>query len=110
VRCSHNVPSPSSTHLHSAPPGVDGPVVFDFPNTQTFEDDVPLTPRLVADFAAGFLYVNVHSLPDYEQGEIRGQLIAGNAPAQLLQVPTAGEWALLMMMLSLAAMAVWRMR
>jgi hypothetical protein len=110
VRCSHNVPSPSATHLHSAPPGIDGPVVFDFPNTQDFEDDVPLTPRLVADFAAGFLYVNIHSLPDYEQGEIRGQLIAGSAPASLLQIPTASEWALILMLLSLAAMAIWRMR
>ncbi|HEX6101000.1 MAG TPA: CHRD domain-containing protein [Thermoanaerobaculia bacterium] len=110
VRCTHNVPSPSSTHLHAAPPGADGPVVFDFPNTRTFESNVPLTPRLVADFAAGFLYVNIHSLPDYEQGEIRGQLIAGTAPAHLQHVPTASEWALALMVLSLTAMAWWRMR
>jgi hypothetical protein len=110
VSCSHNVPSPSSTHLHSAPPGVDGPVVFDFPNTQTFANDVPLTPRLVADFAAGFLYVNVHSLPDYEQGEIRGQLIAGAAPAEVAAIPTVGQWAMLLMMLALATLAFVRMR
>ena len=110
VRCSHDVGSPSSTHLHSAPPGVDGPVVFDFANTSPFEDDVPLSPRLVADFAAGFLYVNIHSLPDYPDGEIRGQLIAAAAPVHLQQVPTASEWALILMVLSLAAMAWWRMR
>jgi len=110
VRCMHGVESPSSTHLHSAPPGVDGPTVFDFPNTTTFENHVPLTPRLVADFAAGFLYVNIHSLPDYEQGEIRGQLIEGTAPAHLQHVPTASEWAMILMMLSLVATAWWRMR
>ncbi|MGZ5432752.1 MAG: CHRD domain-containing protein, partial [Thermoanaerobaculia bacterium] len=110
VQCSHGIASPSATHLHSAPPGIDGPVVFDFPNTSPFASDVPLTPRLVADFAAGFLYVNIHSLPDYPDGEIRGQLIAGAAPASLAAIPTAGQWALLLMTLSLAAMAWWRMR
>lgn len=76
---------------------------------QDFEDGVPLTPRLVADFAAGFLYVNIHS-PNYDQGEIRGQLIAGDAPAHLLQVPTASEWGLLVMMFSMVALALWRVR
>ena len=110
VRCSHGIESPSMTHLHSAPPGVDGPIVFDLPNTPDFESNVPLTPRLVADFAAGFLYVNIHSLPDYEQGEIRGQLIAGSAPAHLQRVPTASEWAMIVMTLALVAVGWWRMR
>lgn len=110
VRCEHGVDSPSSTHLHVAPPGVDGPAIFDFANTSPFQANVPLTPRLVADFAAGFLYVNIHSLPDYEQGEIRGQLIEGSAPSHLQHVPTASEWALILLTLSLAAMAWWRMR
>lgn len=110
VRCTHNVASPSATHLHSAPPGVDGPIVLDFPNTSAFASDVPLTPRLVADFAAGFLYVNIHSLPDYEQGAIRGQLVAGAAPAEVAGIPTVSEWAMLLMMLSLAGLAWWRMR
>jgi hypothetical protein len=110
VRCEHGVDSPSMTHLHSAPPGADGPIVFHFPNTNPFQANVPLTPRLVADFAAGFLYVNIHSLPDYEQGEIRGQLIDGSAPAHLQHVPTASEWALILMTLALAAMAWWKMR
>ncbi len=110
VRCTHNVASPSATHLHSAPPGLDGPVVYDFTNTQQFSANVPLTPRLVADFAAGFLYVNIHSLPNYEQGEIRGQLIAGAAPATLTEVPTLAQWALLLMMLSLGMLALLRLR
>lgn len=108
VQCSHGIAAPSATHLHSAPPGIDGPVVFDFPNTSPFSGNVPLTPRLVADFAAGFLYVNIHSLPDYPDGEIRGQLISGAAPSHLAAIPTAGEWALLLMMVSLAGLAWWR--
>ena len=108
VRCSHNVDNVTNIHLHAAPPGEDGPVIFDFPNTPTFAGDVPLTPRLVADFAAGFLYVNIHSL-DYTEGEIRGQLIAG-APAHLGDIPTLSEWALMMMMMALGTFAVWRIR
>jgi hypothetical protein len=69
-----------------------------------------MTPRLLADFAAGFLYVNVHS-PAYETGEIRGQLIAGAAaPAVVSPIPTVSEWAALMMALSLLAAALWRAR
>ena len=110
VSCTHDIDSPSDTHLHSAPPRIDGPVVFHFPNTKTFDANVPLTARLVADFAAGFLYVNIHALPDYEQGEIRGQLIEGAAPAESPGIPTLGQWALLLLMLSIAATAFWRMR
>ncbi len=110
VQCTHNVASPSSTHLHSAPPGVDGPIVFDFDNFSPFAANVPLTPRLVADFAAGFLYVNIHSLPNYETGEIRGQLIAGAAAPAGVAIPTVSEWAMLLMMLTLATLAAWRMR
>jgi hypothetical protein len=110
VQCTHNVPVITDIHLHDAPPGVDGPIVFDFPNANSFNSDVPLTPRLIADFAAGFLYVNVHSA-DYETGEIRGQLFGVAAPAShTASIPTLGEWAMLMMMLTLATLAAWRMR
>ena len=109
VDCTHNVSPITMTHLHSAPPGVDGPIVFNFTNTSTFGADVPLTPRLVADFAAGFLYVNIHS-PDFEMGEIRGQLIAGVAPAALEPIPAASEWALLIMAFALATVAWWKTR
>ncbi|HEU4522749.1 MAG TPA: CHRD domain-containing protein, partial [Thermoanaerobaculia bacterium] len=99
VQCSHNVVGATTIHLHDAPPGVDGPVVFDFPVTTPFSGDVPLTPRLVADFAAGFLYVNIHS-PDYDTGEIRGQLFGPAAPLPPpVAIPALGEWALLLMML-----------
>lgn len=110
VRCTHDVDNVTSTHLHAAPPGVDGPVIFTFPNTSPFAGDVPLSPRLVADLAAGFLYVNIHSL-DYDEGEIRGQLIGTvSAPASHANIPTLGEWGLLMLLLALAGAAVLRVR
>ncbi|HYI11866.1 MAG TPA: IPTL-CTERM sorting domain-containing protein [Thermoanaerobaculia bacterium] len=110
VQCTHNVVAPTDIHLHVAPPGIDGPVIFTFPTAPSFEGNAPLTPRLVADFAAGFLYVNIHS-PDYEEGEIRGQLLGPVAPAMNVPaVPTLGEWALLLMALGLAIAAGWRVR
>lgn len=109
VQCTHNVAAPTMIHLHAAPPGVDGPVIADFPLGSTFQGTVPLTPRLIADFAAGFLYVNIHSA-DYETGEIRGQLLGVAAPAILAPIPTLGEWAALLLLLSLAAVAWTRMR
>ncbi|HEX6087066.1 MAG TPA: CHRD domain-containing protein [Thermoanaerobaculia bacterium] len=110
VRCTHNVGGVTSTHLHVAPPGVDGPVIFNFPNTTPFSGDVPLTPRLVADFAAGFLYVNIHSTA-FVDGEIRGQLIAGAvAPASHENIPTLGEWGLILLLMALAGVAVLRVR
>jgi hypothetical protein len=111
IDCTHDVSPVTMTHLHSAPPGIDGPVVFDFANTSPFGADVPLTPRLVADFAAGFLYVNIHS-PDYETGEIRGQLLAAVAPpAEAAEpIPTLSEWLLLLMALALGGVAWGRVR
>ena len=81
VQCSHNVADadgdPSSRRHRRAS---NGPVVFSFPTTNPFSGDAPLTPRLVADFAAGFLYVDIHS-PNYDAGEIRGQLFGPAAVA-----------------------------
>jgi hypothetical protein len=108
VQCAHNVVNPTSIHLHDAPPGIDGPVIFDLPTASSFSASAPLTPRLVADFAAGFLYVNVHS-PDFPEGEIRGQLL-GPAAAPITTVPMLGTWALMMMALMIAAAALMRMR
>jgi hypothetical protein len=110
VQCFHDVAGVTSTHLHDGPPGTDGPVIFNFSNTSPFLADVPLSPRLVADFAAGFLYVNIHSAA-YSEGEIRGQLIAGAiAPASHVGIPTLGEWGLLLLVLALAGAAFLRVR
>ena len=108
LQCTHNVPSPTSIHLHVAPPGEDGPVVFDLPALTSFSANAPLTPRLVADFAAGFLYVNVHS-PDFPEGEIRDQLIGAEAPATAA-VPTLGGWALMILALGVAVVGAVRLR
>jgi len=105
VQCDHNIPSPTSTHLHTAPPGVDGPVVFDFPNTDPFSGNAPLTPRLVADFAAGFLYVNIHSA-NYPEGEVRGQLVEGSHVAGH-NVPTVSEWMMILMAMALVGLALY---
>jgi hypothetical protein len=109
VQCSHNAPA-TSIHLHVAPPGEDGPVIFDFPVASNFSADVPLSPRLVADFAAGFLYVNVHSA-NFPEGEIRGQVSAA-APAEFHApaAPTLSQWALILLALSMVALGGWRLR
>jgi hypothetical protein len=106
VQCAHAVPNPTAAHLHQGEPGEEGPVVFDFGSGNPFAGEAPLTPRLVADFAAGFLYVDVHSV-DAPDGEIRGQLIAGQGGA--LAIPTLGEWALLGLALALAGLGVRRL-
>lgn len=110
VQCQHNVDQVTDIHLHVAPAGSDGPIIFHFPNVNPFSGNVPLTPRLVADFAAGFLYVNIHST-DFEMGEIRGQLIA-SAPALAGagDVPTLSEWMALLFALSLLGFGWWRLR
>jgi hypothetical protein len=107
VRCSHTVAAPTIIHLHAAPTGVDGPPVYHYPLTNPFSGNTPLTPRLVADFAAGFLYVNIHSA-SYEEGEIRGQLIGAAAAPATASIPTLSEWALLLLALSLAFLAIRR--
>ncbi len=106
IQCSHSVTQATVGHLHDAPPGENGPVVFDFPATNPFSANVPMSPRLVADFMAGFLYVNVHS-QDFPEGEIRGQLVA--APEGGVAIPTLGEWGMVLLALTLAASAWWKL-
>ena len=106
VQCTHNIANATAAHLHDAPPGANGPMIFDFVLGSSFSGTVPLVPRLVADFAAGFLYVDVHS-PDYPTGEIRGNVFGAEAPAFHEDVPTASEWALILIAFCLA-LAAWR--
>jgi len=109
VECAHNVSQVTDRHLHDAPPGVDGPVIFNFPAGNPFSGNVPLTPRLVADFAAGFLYVNIHSMT-FDQGEIRGQLFGAPASHNGEDIPTLWEWGAIMMALALLGIALHRLR
>jgi hypothetical protein len=106
VQCNHNVTGTTDAHLHVAPPGEEGPIAFHFPTTNAFTSSVPMTPRLVADFAAGFLYVNIHT-NDFPQGEIRGQAF----PATLVaDIPTMSWWLALLLTLAVATIGWWRLR
>jgi len=107
IQCRNSILNPTAIHLHDGPPGVDGPVIFDFPPAGAFSGAAPLTPRLVADFAAGFLYLNIHSA-DFPDGEIRGQLTATSAAAAA--IPMFDGWMMMLLAAALVSLAVWRMR
>ncbi len=106
VQCAHNVAAPLAAHLHAAPPGQNGPAVFSFDPASPFAAGVPMSPLLVAHFAAGFLYVDVHSA-SFPEGEVRGQIGEGAAP---IAIPTLGEWAALLFAMALASLALRRLR
>ena len=61
-------------HLHTGPPGSNGPMLV---NLGIFEDslavDVPVPPTLLAPLREGNVYLAIHTEP-YPAGEIRGQL------------------------------------
>jgi hypothetical protein len=112
VGCSHGLTQPVAAHLHGAPAGQNGPILFSFgTGASPFAADVPANPRLVADFAAGFLYVDVHSagVEGASEGDIRGQLIAAQ-PISAVVIPTLSEWGLVLLVLGLLAVGCWRLR
>ncbi|MGH9362160.1 MAG: CHRD domain-containing protein, partial [Thermoanaerobaculia bacterium] len=79
VQCTHDVPVPASAHLHEAPARENGPLAFTFPSPDSpFSANVPMMPLLVAEFAATFLYVEIHGQPPAAEGDpvsdIRGQI------------------------------------
>ena len=76
----------TASHIHLAPVGNNGPVVFPlYPTTRVFDPENPisgavmLTPENKADLLAGNYYVNVHTTAN-AGGEIRGQIY----PAQTM--------------------------
>jgi hypothetical protein len=76
VTCVHDVTGSTAAHIHRAPAGVNGPIVFNLgdPASPIAATWSGMSPADVADLLAGNLYVNVHSaaLP---AGEIRGQIL-----------------------------------
>ncbi|HEX2062658.1 MAG TPA: CHRD domain-containing protein, partial [Thermoanaerobaculia bacterium] len=78
IQCTHDLSSPEAAHVHDAPRGANGPVVHTFASPASpINESVPLTPRLVADFAAYFLYVDIHGASaseDMAGDQIRGQI------------------------------------
>jgi hypothetical protein len=71
-----------ASHIHEAPVGVPGPIVVplfegSFAGTGSLSDCVTgVDPALIKDIRQdpSAYYVNVHSLPDFGPGAIRGQL------------------------------------
>lgn len=108
VQCTHNVSGATSAGLFDAPPGVEGPLVFPFALSNPFSANIPTTPRLVADFAAGFLYIDIAST-DVPTGEIRGQLIAAAVTGDET-VPTLAQWLAVMLAIVLVGVGWWRLR
>jgi len=83
VACSHTVTDASAAHIHAAPTGTNGSIVFGFTNPTLIFDqatagDTRFTETyrfsdFMDDLRAGGLYVNVHS-PAFPGGELRGQI------------------------------------
>lgn len=69
----------TQAHVHDAYAGATGPVLVSLTQDMAdaghwFAEDATLNDDGLASFAAGRLYVNVHS-PDFPAGEVRGQIL-----------------------------------
>ncbi len=108
VTCSHDVPDVAAAHIHNAPVGVNGDIVFPFTNPASpiSETWTPVSSPVcegscLTQLFDGNLYVNIHS-PTYPGGEIRGQLL-------LPAIPTLPQWGLILLTLSLLSLATWQL-
>lgn len=74
----HNVANSNVAHIHTGAVGVSGPadVLSLLQGTNVFSASSPstLTLQNATDLNAGRTYFNVHSLPNFPNGEIRGQI------------------------------------
>jgi hypothetical protein len=84
----------SASHIHQAPPGVNGGVIFGIsgPFNNRIAKDFAPTPAQITELIAGNYYVNIHSAA-FPGGEIRGQLI-GNPTAGVTPVLAGNRLAL----------------
>lgn len=77
ISCTHNLAGPVAAHVHQAPRGSNGPIAFTFPSpVSPMNANMPVTPRLVADFAATFLYLDIHAAVESIRGQIGGTPVA----------------------------------
>lgn len=96
-----------ASHIHSAPPGVNGPVIVTLSPTAatagTITGDGLLTVQQAADLRAGKTYINLHTSA-HPAGEIRGQIVPVATP-----VPSSSLWSRvlgILMLLTLAGTAL----
>ncbi len=77
--------NPTAAHIHSGAPGEAGPVVVGLESNEdgtvwSVPEGAALDADGIAQFSAGYLYVNVHTEAN-PAGEIRGQLANDSIPA-----------------------------
>jgi uncharacterized repeat protein (TIGR01451 family) len=71
IQCTHDLATPTVAHVHEGQSGSNGPIVFTFASPASpLNESMPMTEVLIADFAATFLYLDIHSAGT----EIRGQI------------------------------------
>lgn len=86
-------PDATPVHIHEAPAGENGPVVFpltltadaETPTSGTITGEVTLTEAQLATLLAEGYYVNLHT-ETYAGGELRGQIVPAEVPT-----PAPGE-------------------
>ena len=87
----HNVTNTTAAHIHMAPAGVAGGIVFPMPGSLPTPSPIFVTwlvpANLVTPLLNGGLYFNIHSSM-FPGGEIRGQLLQIPEPATMALVGT----------------------